>query len=268
MISLILFFVLNIQAAPEALPLIENTFPRDNTYCSQGKNRVEYLVRGSSKYTQERESYGEYLFFQNSKKEEKFIIPSAPGHFRLLKGKSTLCTKGHGHKIGRDKFALLFQKDNRPFKDLLLIQFLDEKTLAPLDNLQTTFPVDKAEGVSRGFSFRTYDIHPLRDLMQISYEGENYLYQEKDFFYWMNYTDKGFETNPKKTFKDFIYKDYFKNRKEFLKAAGWDKKEKVFRKKFLFHGVSHKLKKDCVLFTESQEKLPNEDWVCQTKKAE
>lgn len=268
MLPLILLMTFNLQAAPEVLPKIETTFPRDNTFCSRGKVRIEYLIRGSSKYTQDKKKYGEYLFFLNSHKEEKYITPPEAGYFKLLSGKSTLCTKGHAYQIGRDKFALLLQRDNRPFKDRLLIQFLDENTLEPTNSIQTNYPVDKATGISRGFAFRTYDIHPLKELVQVTYENEKYLYQEKDFFYWVNYTDKGFKINPKKTFKDFIYRDFFQNKKEFLKATAWDEKENVFKKKFLFHGVSHRLKKDCILFTESQENLPNEDWVCQTKKAE
>lgn len=262
-----LFFILSAHGAPDVTPKIENTFPRDNTFCSRGKYRIEFLIRGSSKFTEDRK-YGEYFFILKSKDDEQFVPVSETGHFRLLSGKSKLCTKGHGHQVGKDKYALLLQKDNRPFKDLLLIQLLDRKTLSPLESIQTKYPVDKAIEVPNGFAFRTYDIHPLKELTQVTYDNEKYLYQEKNFLYWINYTDKGFEINPEMTFKHFPYKAFFKNKEDFLKASGWDEKEKIFRKKILFHNVSHKLKKECVLFSESTETISHSDWICQTKNAE
>lgn len=269
MLFLILLASLYAQAELVFNPPYEGSFPRDNTYCSQDKVRVEFLIRGGSKYTQpDNRLYGENIFYQFKNEKPQYLQTPEAGYFRLLKGKSTLCTKGHGYKINKDKHALLLLKENRPFKDKLLIQFFNAKTLRPEDAIQTTYQIDKARKIKNGFSFRTYPDHPLKELQQVEHESVKYLYQEKEFPTWIDYTEKGFALNPKKTFKDFQYKKFFKSEKDFLTHTGWNEAEKVFKKSFLFHGVSHQQKKECILFTDKPDELLKEQWQCQAMNAE
>lgn len=266
----LLLFLLSFAAVSgtESANLYEQSYPRDNAFCMLNKKRIEIQIRGMNKFTEPAErGYGEYIFFRLDRNKPKLMELNKlrSDSFRFFSGISPVCSKNHGYKVDPTTVALLFLKENRPFKDKLVIQLFDTETLRPKETLETEYMSDKAKKMPDGFAFSTFRELHNPEIGKVTIDGNSYIYQEKDFAVWVRYSKTGFEQEPELTFERFNYKKVFPRKEDFLDAAGWNKTEKKFTRLILYHATNHALKMSCILLIESKQKpLGNEAWKCQT----
>jgi hypothetical protein len=266
MIAFFLFFSLSAFAASNSMNAFETAYPRDNTFCSLNNHRVEFLIRGGSKFIEPKDKgYGEYIFVKNKNKKPMLLqLNKLRGDtYRFFLGSSPLCSKSHGYKIDDSTLAILFLKENRPFRDKLVIQHFDFKSLTPKEVIETNYPVDKALKTSDGFAFKTSPENHRPEFGKVNIEGQSFIFQEKDFPLWVNYSSKGFEPSSVLSFQRFPWQKAFKDQEDFHQVTGWSEAEKMFTKTILYLAVNHTLKKECLLFITAKQKLAgNEAWRC------
>lgn len=258
-------------ASSESLNTFEKTYPRDNSFCYYKGKRVELIIRGHSKFTEPTErGLGEYFFYRGNNKAELLSLNELRSDsYKFFLGTGTLCTKSHGHLIDANTMAVLFLKENRPFKEKLAIQFFDINTLTPKHYLETEYVTDKAVKKADGFAIRTWNESIDKDMGKVKIENEDYIYQEREFPKWVGYSTRGFEALPQDTYSKFPWKRFFSNEADFLNATGWSASEKKFNKSHLLVAVNHKVQKRCIYLTDVKQKLTGEEgWRCQTIKAE
>lgn len=251
----------------ETLNLFEKTYPRDNTFCYVGKKRFEISLRGNNRYTDPNEKgYGEIAFSRFDK--STLQLPLTKSHadsYKFFKGDKSLCSKTLGFKIDEDQLAVLFKKENSPYLEKLTIQFFNLKTLEPGQVLSTDFLADTVHSTKDGFVFRTTAERTELDIGSITIKDEPYIFQDQDFPVWMKYTSKGFEIMPDLNFDHFPYKNYFKDKEDFLKTTGWNLNLKRFETPHLYVAINHKAKKRCLLFRTMKQKVEStEPWRCQS----
>ena len=266
MLSLLLIISSLFVQATEMRNLSEKTYTRDNTYCKIGSQRIQIQIRSLSlKTEQDEKKYGEYVFYYPNITAE--LLPINQDHlsnFQLFHGKSSLCSKSLGFKISPDKVAVLFLKENGVDPDKLTIQLFNLKDTRPTEVIETEYITTDAKDFEGGFIFQTFTPRRSIELGQIKIADVNYTYQDRNFYYWVSYTKKGFEISLEKTFEESDMKDFFKNSLDFGKAIGWDEKNKSIKKSLLYLAVNHKEKKQCVLFAELAQKITGSetDWIC------
>lgn len=258
--------ILSVAAMANEKDLFEKTYPRDNSFCQIGTQRIELMVRGDHLRTEPKErSWGEHIFLRYD--DEKLIVLPVNKHsglYRFFPGNPSSCTKGVGTRIG-DKFAVFIQKLNRPHKAQLLIQYFDPKTLAPLDTISTDYLADNAMAIKDAIVFRSHG--PYRhdiEMGTVMIQGKKYLYQDHSFPIWIKLDKNGFSPEPSITFEKFSYKKYFKDEAEFRTATGWLESEKKFTRTKLYVALNHATKSKCILLVSEKTKLTGEEgWICQ-----
>ncbi len=270
MFILFLFLALSAQADSESKFAFDKSYPRDNTFCHYKESRIELLIRGSNKYTEPKErGYGEYIFLRNlpSKVPTLLTLNHSRGDtLKLFLGTSPQCSKSHGYLIDSETLAILFQKENRPFSDKLVIQFFDIPSMSPRDSLETSYPTDRAMKTANGFAFRVMAENYNLEMGKINIQKEKFIFQEKIFPVWMNYSKNGFEVLSDVTFDKFPWKEFFKDQDDFNSVTGWNNSEKTFTRKIMYVAVNHKLRKKCILFIGAKQKLSGiESWRCQSR---
>jgi hypothetical protein len=267
MVALLLLFTMSLFAATDSTDAFEKTYPRDNTFCSYKNQRIELLIRGSNKFIESKDrGYGEFIFVRRAGKKPKLLeLNNLRGDtFRFFLGTSPHCSKSHGYQMDPTTMAVLFLKENKPFTDKLVIQLFDLITLTPKNNIETNYPVDRALKITDGFVFRTVPEMFNPDMGKVKINGEEYIYQEKSFPLWINYTTAGFETSLEKTFSKSPWPKTFKDIDDFIAMTGWNASEKKFSKTVVYQAVNHKIKKTCLLIIEAKQKLAGtETWRCQ-----
>lgn len=267
MTFILLFLSLSAFASSDSTDAFDKSYARDNTFCSYKNHRMEFLIRGGSKFTEPKErGYGELLFYRTDKKAKLLEMNGFRSDtYRFFMGTSPLCSKSHGYQLADSTMAVLLLKENRPFKDKLVIQQVDLKTFTPGAFVETNYPTDKAFKTADGFTFRTVPENHNPEVGKVSLEGQEYIFQEKEFPYWINYSLKGFVVSPEMTFTKFPFKNYFKDIRDFQMLTGWNETEKKFSNSVMYIAVNHKIKKRCLLFIGKKQKLEgNEMWRCHT----
>jgi hypothetical protein len=251
MFIFVLFISLAFAEAPEIRSLMETTYTRDNTYCQFGKQRVQIQIRGVASHTEPNEkNYGELMVIYPEDTPKVLPINQDKLHtYRLFNGKSALCSKSVGYTIGKDKVAVLFLKENRPFMDKLTFQIIDIKTLLPEAVVESDYGSDLTEIAPDGFYFRTQEERTLGAMGKLTIQDVPYTYQDRNFSYWVKYSAKGFEISAPLSFQNFQWKSHFKDENDFFEASGWDKTEMKFKNTFLSIAVNHSLKKECILLS-------------------
>jgi hypothetical protein len=261
-----LFISLAFAEAPEIRSLMETTYTHDNTYCKFGKQRVQIQIRGVASHTEPNEkNYGELMVIYPEDTPKVLPINQDKLHtYRLFSGKSALCSKSVGYPIGKDKVAILFLKENRPFMDKLVIQLIDAKTMAAEAVVESDYGSDLTEIAPEGFYFRTQDERTLGAMGKMKIQDVPYTHQERNFSYWVKYSAKGFEISGPVSFQNFQWKSYFKDENDFYQASGWDKTEMKFKNTFVNVAVNHGLKKECILMTAEKIKPDGSEpgWRC------
>lgn len=266
MISILFFLTLSAFAASDSKDAFDKSFPRDNTFCSYKGNRIELLIRGESKFTEPKErGYGELIFYRHPPKRPTIMKFSQfkADTFKLFSGVSPLCSKSHGYMIDPETMAILLLKENRPFKNKLVMQLFDIKTLKPTELIETSYLTDRASKTKTGFAFNTFRENHNPEIGKVLIEGNEYIFQEKEFPQWMEYSQRSFSLEPDLTFERLPWKKHFKDQVDFLAVTGWNQIEKKFAKNIVYLAVNHKMKKRCLLFIETKQKLAgNELWRC------
>lgn len=268
MISILFFLTLSAFAASDSKDAFDKSFPRDNTFCSYKGKRVELLIRGESKFTEPKErGYGELIFYRHPPKRPHVMKFSQfkADTFKLFNGVSPLCSKSHGYQTDEESMAILLLKENRPFKDKLVIQLFDLKSMTPKELIETNYPTDRAKKTKTGFAFSSFQENHNPEMGKVSIEGQEFIFQEKDFPQWIEFAGRSFGLLPDLTFERLPWKKHFKDQDDFYSVTGWNPAEKKFTKNIVYFAVNHKLKKSCVLFIAGKQKLVgNESWRCQT----
>lgn len=264
-IFLLLLMSLAHGEALDVRSLNEKTYTRDNTYCHLGKQILEIQIRSHARHTESVEkAYGEYIFSYKKKKSK--ILPlnvDRLDNYRFFPGRGTLCSKSLGFLIDKERLAVLFLKENRPFMDKLSLQLLDIKTTQALEVIETPFTTDKAQAAPGGFIFRTYAERHGLEMGKVKIQETEYFFQDRDFPYWMKYTGENFEAEPSASYRHSPWKKYFKDEQDYLSATGWDAIDKKFKNAMLYIAVNHKDKKQCLLLSPTKIKISgSENWRC------
>ena len=268
---IIFFLVSSVFASGwETRSLKESTYSRDNTFCQMGNKRIQIEIRSAAPQTESVEKkYGDTLFYyrEDDQKSEPKLLPlnqEKLNTYRFFEGKSTLCSKSQGFAVGPDKLAVLFLKENRPFKDKLALQLFNTKSQEPENAVDTEFMVDKTLITTDGFLFRTHADRLGLESGKTKIQDIDYTFQDRDFSFWMKYSTSGFAVMPSESFQQFQWKDYFQSEAEFLEFSGWNEKEKMFKNSVLYVAVNYKLKKECILLVPEKIKISGLEagWRC------
>lgn len=269
-----LFLILAILLAPisyaktsrEVKLLVEKTFARDNTFCNFKNKTVEISIRGEGRYTEKRESpYGQIVL--QKVKNNYTLLPVNKerfGRYKLLRGQSKICSKSVGVELNPQTSAILFLKENHPFKEKLTIQLYDTQLAEPKDVIETDYLTDKVELAPDGFHFRSLTERLERQIGKVTIAGNEYIFQDQDMSPWIGYSARGFETLASETYKKSPWKKFFQDETDFFMFTGWNPEEKKFNNPYVYTAINHKIKRECVLFSSGPHKKLNgsEFWRC------
>jgi hypothetical protein len=254
-------------ASSESSDLFDKSYPRDNSYCSLGNKRLEVMIRGSSVITEASDrGYGENVFYKlEGKKPELFeFSKNQTDTYHFFKPNKSLCSNSQGYVVGTNLMALLLLKENRPFKDKLVLQLFDLNSMRPGKFIETDLPVVKAQGNKEKFLIKVWDESHRPEIGKVTLQGEVYIYNEQVFPKWMIYKNEKFEIHPEETFKDFPIKNFFKTLDEFNLVTGWSQSNRIYLKDIFFLAVNHQAGKQCILFVDKKQIITgSEAWRCQ-----
>lgn len=266
MFVLVLALALEAFGASDSLNAFEKSYGRDNTFCTFKGKRVELLIRGGNKFTENKDNYGELVFYRlkEDKPVQMKVSASQADTFRFFEGSNFICSKARGYMIDDSTIAVLLLKENKPFQDRLVVQLMDSATMKPKDFIETEYAVDRAIFRKNGFAIRASEENLNRDIGNVSIDGKPYVYNEKEFPKWYSYSVKGFESAPELTYDKFPWKSYFKDIQEFYQVTGYDKTSGKFANDKIFYAVNFGVRKKCLLFLDKKRPLTNsESWRCQ-----
>lgn len=244
----------------------EKSYPRDNSFCQIGSKKFEIMVRGIPSHIEPADKmWGEHVFTRiDEGPVTKTPVTSESGLYRFFQGNPSSCTKVVGTLID-GKFAVLFQKNNRPHKNQVVIQYFDAKNFRPLETLHTPFLADKAMVKNNTFLIRTH--LPNRqeiEMGKVMLKEMKYLFQDHRFPVWVTISKDGFITNVEATYENFNYKSFFKTLDEFKLFSGWEESEKSFANKTLYVAINHEAKSKCILMVYEKKAFTGEEsWICQ-----
>lgn len=266
----LIFFILPLAfGAFNSQDLFEKSFPRDNTFCRLGKARVEFSVRGYSKYTEPRDrGYGELLFMEHGRTKKSLNIGQGhSGLYRFFKGAPKACSKYPSYHLDEKTLALLLLKANRPYKDKLIVQLIDTKDLAPVETIHTNYLADRALPAPKGFYFRNNGDRMEIDMGTLQWDEKKFTYQDRDFQEWYHFDGKKFSLSEKVTYEESPFRSYFSSAEDFLKTFAWSPEEKKFQNKIIYVAVNHSVGKECILVREAKAKLTGTEdgWRCRSK---
>ena len=148
--------------------------------------------------------------------------------------------------------------------DKLSFQIMNTTTFEPENIIDTEYMSDLTEIAYGGFVFRTHDQRNGLEMGKTKIKDLEYLFQDRDFPYWVKYSEKGFNISALSSFQNFPWKGYFKDVKDFFAYSGWDRKEKKFKNSTLYVAVNHALKKECILLSPGKIKITEAEtgWRC------
>ena len=261
-----LLFTLLTAEARNVRSVRETTFTRDNTYCQIGKQKIKIQIRSETFLTEQKDkSYGEFIFsYPNNRPKLLPINKDKLSNYRLFRGENSLCSKSYGYALENDKIAVLFLKENRPFKDKLSFQVINTNTLNGEEFVDTEYMSDKTQIAPNGFLFRTHGPRNALEMGTIKIKDVVHTFQDRDFPFWVKYSLAGFEISGPESFQDFQWKSYFKDEKDFFEISGWNETEKKFKNAILYVAVNHNLKKECILLSATKIKVSGDEagWRC------
>jgi hypothetical protein len=227
--------------------------------------RVEFELRGVTKNVDPKDrNFGEHIFYRNKKILKALPLNKDQMHsYRFFPAKDGKCSKSLAFTMSKDTSAILFLRENRPYKGKLVIQLYDHLNHFPKEAIETEYSTDEVIPYKDGFAFK---VVPERNDIVMGVTTINdvkYTYQDRDFNPWMLYTLKGFETLGTSTFEHFEWKNHFKDEEEFLQKLGWNPTTKQFTNTFIYIAVNHVLKKECLFIASSKVQINgSESWHC------
>lgn len=253
--------------------LREKTYPRLTNICYVDSKRLEITLRGINFTNDPYEiKFGEYLFYTIDNNDDEtdtrhyqiFPINSDHNHtYSMFESKNEYCDKSPVYKLNEHLLAIPILRENSPGPTQLSIQLFDLKKMKPAKVIETYYATNTLENHKNGFSFNhIYEKHEIRQ-GKVTINQVEYSYHDQDFLYWMNYTKNGFAISAIKSYEKFEWKHFFKDIKDFKKAADWDKNQKYFKNSFLYHAINHKDKKECIHFAFERRPIKGtEQWYC------
>ncbi len=244
----------------------EKTYPRDNAFCQMGAEKIEIMVRGNQSHIEPGDKlWGEHVFSRiGTGPVEKLPVNAESGLYRLFRGEPSSCAKVVG-TTQNGKFAVLFQKNNRPHKNQVHVQYFDLLNFKPLGAVNTTLLGDKARVKGDSFLIRTHLLNSRdTDMGKVTINRKDYLYQHHRFPIWVLHFNEGTSADVTATFEDFEYKSYFKSIDEFKAKSGWLESDKSFTNTTLYVAINHQEKLKCILFLKNKMTFTGEEsWICQ-----
>jgi hypothetical protein len=268
----IIFLSLAISAGAEVRNLYEKTYPRDNTFCLLSGRKVEVQLRGVNKLIDPgEEKIGQVAFFKN-KARQYFPLElgnASSGSFRFFrKSGASLCSKSAGFRLDADHLAILFEKENHPFRGQLVVQTFNIKNMEATELRETGVSASQAEPIAPyGFAFNSIPERPQVQSGDISIAGSTYHFQDRELVLWYKFGPNP-TLLPTLVYDKFPWKHLLKDQQEFLNSTGWDAKEDKFKSPKFYIAVNHNEKKECLLFS-SETTRPNgsEAWLCGSMQA-
>lgn len=245
--------------------LIQSTYAHDNTFCMLGGVRVEFELRGLNKFTDPKDrAFGEHIFYRNQKVLKALPLNKDHMHsYRFFPAKDGNCSKSLAFKMDQTTSAILFLRENRPYKGKLVIQLYDHVNHLPKEAVETEYSTDEVKADKSGFAFKVVPERHDRLMGQVTINDVKYTYQDRDFHPWLLYSLKGFETLGSITYDNFEWKKYFKDESEFFQIAGWNATTKQFSNTYVYIAVNHALKKECLFISSSKVQITGtENWRC------
>ncbi len=254
------FLVSFLGAGAAADDPFEKTFPRANAVCYVNKQRLEVYIRGESLETEPSENgTGKYLFYRKGDLLPEALATNGFDTFSFFPGKSGLCSKTPGFLLEKDLFVLLLRKEGN-----IVIQPFALPEFKPGPLIATEHGSEKAYQKGAGVVFLTHIQSRDRIIGKVTIAGASYTYQDRDFPLWIQYSKRGFETLTTHTFRNFPWRRFFKDEKEFLAAAGWDPGTKKFTRAYVYLAVNPSAAKKCLLLVKEKEAIDGkEPWRCQ-----
>jgi hypothetical protein len=265
---ILLHLIMHAQAETDARTSVDKTYARDNTFCKMNGKQVEFQLRGVNRYTDPgEERSGELAFYKIGTGPflPLMLGKDTSGTYRLFKQKSaSLCSKSLGVKLDQEHLAVLFQKENRPYKSKLMVQIFDMKNMQPKYLQETEIEATQIEPITPfGFAFNSTPARNEMDSGKVVINEIPYQYQDRSLVLWYKYAQNGFKLLPILVFEKFPWQHLFKDQPAFLAVAGWDKAAEKFVNTTVYVAVNHNLKKECVLLLPEKSKLTgSEAWVC------
>ncbi|MBK7845793.1 MAG: hypothetical protein IPJ71_19325 [Bdellovibrionales bacterium] len=214
----------------------QKTIPYQQSQCHGGKSKVELLLRFDKKIAPEENDFsGAPMVFIKSPKPQivESLSDPYPGDFSFVKpNEGSICDKTQGYELNNGIVAILYSKDNRPFKELYQVVVFNTHTNKILDKKEIG-AVTQLLSAKNGFAFAT--MIPRSDVDQInmtSNTGQKMSAFDKDLEAVESIkleNDKlKVEFDPNLSFENSNWKKYFKNKDDYLKTAGWSPEKKDF----------------------------------------
>lgn len=244
----------------------QETFRRTNSFCNLENQKIEFSIKATTSNVEPQDKkWGQWIFTEiKTNPKDPIILPdNFSFRMKFFPKKSPQCTNSFIKKIADQKFMQLLLKDNRPKKETLFIQIFDLKNKTNLF-IDTNMDIHDPEEHKDGVTFET-NLHDDSFYMtKAQFEGQSFLIQSRSFIQRMLLKENSITVDEVLTFEKSPWKPAFKDLNDFLVKTGWDKEKKSFVKSWVNIAVSHKTKKRCILFSDTQVKPKTIDsnWQC------
>lgn len=234
-IAILVFFgLLSLGASAQS-------YSHDNTYCRLGERSIEIEVRSSEKYTLPDEAeYGEFIMIKNQDKTLKVALdPQKIGRYRLLKGESANCSKALSLPMNEEQLAIFFLKDNKPFKDKLLVLNFNFKT-SEFSRFESPYMTDTARIQDGKLYFESAAEDCEKKSGHVVIQDKKHNFIEKELEPWISYDGRSFKLDESLTYMEFEWKHLFPDAKSFF--------QHMKRKKKFIIATNFEAKSTCISF--------------------
>lgn len=243
----LLFLPLHLFASSlsELRDLYDNTFSRDNSYCTYNNTKFELQIRSIDRYTQPNDrDYGEFLFIGS--KGIKYNLTDFNeniGRFRFIYSKERSCSKTLAIPINEEVITLFYAQDSRPYPDtLILVDFNTKKLSAKVT--YTKLPIKDYYQVGDKLYFSSY--LPKTNMSTIDFNGTQYTLLQSVLPVWKIYYQKQITNDVTQTYNQFEWNVFFKNIEEFKKSFQWNQQLQRFEKDTFEVMFNYQIRKRCL----------------------
>lgn len=203
--------------------VFSQTYSHDNTFCRLGENSIELEIRSSEQYTHPDESeYGEFLIIKQDQKLQK-VVPHKIGRYRLLKGVDANCSKSLSLRLNEEQLAIFLLKNNKPFKDLLVILNYNFKT-KEFSTLETQYRVNEARINDGKLIFESASEDCEKRIGQVTIDNQKYNFIEKEFEPWYSFDGNQFKLDESTSYMEFEWRYLYPDTRTFYQHMKRQKK--------------------------------------------
>lgn len=264
--------------------LFRRSVPFAEALCNFGGNKVGLFLRHDQFIDPKtKETRGAPLVYLGSSQIHliQMLGEPQPGDFLFLSPEdSSLCDKTQAYDLGNGLVALFYLQDNRPFQDLYHVIFYNYKADRVLEQ-KNLGAVSQLFALKDGFAYSV--LKPRSDVDSVemtSTFGTKMKAVDKDLnALHVVKARKGksefkiLDTiDPKLSFEKNEWKFFFKNKADFLKAAGWNSKEQKFKNETVYEASQLDPQQTgqreiCIALTDKRGGTLNaRDWRCRKEK--